>query len=367
MSGRTSKIGIIFCPNNGHFNDVYPERPERVNYTQDKLTDIFPDIPVYEMKDYSRDEVINFISSTHNKEHLDLIKRKFSSINSAYSTGISSFNACLNVCMCLMTMCDLVRRGIIDYAINVVRPPGHHCSNLKPAGFCLINSAVLATKELLNSFKKIPIYDFDLHHGGGTQVEIYNNSKIMYTSQHNKNVWRDNRKLGNSDQLGGKQAPLTNINIPLPEQSCDDDYLYTGIRAIEWMSRFSSDECKNDRSPLIVVSAGFDAHHLETCVGNGKRDRMNLTSDFYGKITQEMVKKFDRIFVILEGGYNEIAISESLEAMIRAIVEKPKTITVHMKNVHRKTIKLIEELKMHFEQSEEDHLTEAMSSLKLDT
>jgi len=33
---------------------------------------------------------------------------------------------------------------------------------MKPAGFCLLNWAVLATKRFLLTFRKIPIYDYDL-------------------------------------------------------------------------------------------------------------------------------------------------------------------------------------------------------------
>jgi len=123
------RIGIIYCANEKHGSYNHPERAERVLYTRNILTKLYPNIPVYKMKDYNNDEIFNFLSSTHDMTHLSFIKERFSNFNSAYSTGINSYYACLDVCKCLMTMCELIENDIIDYAINVVRPPGHHCEN----------------------------------------------------------------------------------------------------------------------------------------------------------------------------------------------------------------------------------------------
>ncbi len=193
-----TRIGIIYCANDSHSYSGHPERPERVNDVKKFLTARFPEITVFEMEKYSHREVLEFIlrDGAYSQEHLELIKIPFAQKNSAYSVGENSYLACLDVCRCLMTMCNLVEKGTIDYAINVVRPPGHHCCNMQPAGFCLLNSAVLATNRLLKTFRKIPIYDFDLHHGGGTQKATYHNPDIMYVSQHNDLVWRDTFEIG---------------------------------------------------------------------------------------------------------------------------------------------------------------------------
>ncbi len=334
------RIGIIYCANEKHGSHDHPERSLRVSYPQTKLTERFPDIPIYEMKDYSNDEIFQFLSSTHDQVHLSIIKEYFDNINSAYSTGINSYNACLNVCKCLMTMCELIENDTIDCAINVVRPPGHHCSNRQVAGFCLINSAVLVTKRLLKMYNKIPIYDFDLHHGGGTQSETYNNPNIMYVSQHNKNVWKDNFNYGYIKERGGRSAPLTNINIPLAGESNDYDYILTGKYAINQMSQFNSE--------IVVVSAGFDAHISEYSVGATKGHRMCLTSPFYGRITSLLLEQFDKMFIILEGGYQEDAIAESLACMIEAMLGKIE-FDVNRKKVKTYTNSVIQELQLYYQ------------------
>lgn len=334
------RIGIIYCANEKHGSHTHPEKSERVLYAQTYLTEKFPNIPIYEMKNYTNDQILNFLSSTHDKVHLSIIKEYFDNINSAYSTGINSYNACLNVCKSLMTMCELIENDTIDCAINIVRPPGHHCCNRSVAGFCLINSAVLVTKRLLKMYNKIPIYDFDLHHGGGTQSETYNNPNIMYVSQHNKNVWKDNFNYGYITERGGRSAPLTNINIPLAGESNDYDYILTGKYAINQMSQFNSE--------IVVVSAGFDAHINEFNIGTRLNHRMCLTSEFYGRITSLLLDKFDKMFIILEGGYEEEAIAESLTCMIQAMLGKIE-FNVNRKKIKKYTNSVLEELQLYYQ------------------
>jgi hypothetical protein len=44
-------------------------------------------------------------------------------------------------------------------------------------GFCLFNNAAIAANEIAKQGKKVLIFDFDVHHGNGTQDIFYDSSR----------------------------------------------------------------------------------------------------------------------------------------------------------------------------------------------
>ena len=66
-------------------------------------------------------------------------------------------------------------------AFVLSRPPGHHAEFNKSMGFCLFsNAALTAYKALENDFiKKVAIFDWDVHHGNGTE-NIIKSIKIFF-------------------------------------------------------------------------------------------------------------------------------------------------------------------------------------------
>ncbi|SCV68298.1 BQ2448_419 [Microbotryum intermedium] len=58
-----------------------------------------------------------------------------------------------------------------DRAFVAIRPPGHHCCEAIPMGFCFLNNAAVAAAHahLNHGVERVVILDIDLHHGNGTQ------------------------------------------------------------------------------------------------------------------------------------------------------------------------------------------------------
>ena len=306
-------LGIIFCSNIKHImvyskNNIHPEQPGRVLTAERDLTKKYKDMIVKD-KDYSIDEIIKHIKDgDFTKEHLRIIEHGFYDINSAYSIKNISLEACINETRSLMTICDLMIDNKIDYGINVVRPPGHHCCNKKPGGFCIINTAIISAKRLLKKFNRVVIFDIDLHHGGGTQKMVERNPDLMYVSIHNKNVWSDGLyKRG----ISGKRNRI--INVALPGQSNDEKYIQISKDLIPEMKLFSD---------IIILSVGFDTHKDEISVGESKAQRMNITKKYYGELGKMLRNNFKKVFVVLEGGYNEKVISEGLSEIIDNLLKK---------------------------------------------
>ena len=313
---KNMRLAIIFCENSEHklvYSDgeLHPEQPGRVTYAKKHLEKKGYKKYFVKAKEYDGIEIYKFLKESNcSDKHLDLIKSKFVDINSAYSLGEVSYRACINGVKCLMTMCDLIKEDKIDYAINMIRPPGHHCCHKtsNPAGFCLINTAIAASTRLLKRCNKLSIFDIDLHHGGGTQKMMEKNRSIMYTSIHNRRVWTDG--IYPRSALHIKRDRV--INVALPGLSNDKDYIKTSECLIREMREFSDE--------MLVLSAGIDAHKEEGGVGNSRYHRMNLTSGYYGKLGSMLRGNFKKTFVILEGGYNEKAIAESFEKMIEGFL-----------------------------------------------
>ena len=65
-----------------------------------------------------------------------------------------------------------------------MRPPGHHSKCSESAGFCIFNNVALTAKYLLKQKKRVCIFDWDIHHGDGTQREFYKEEQVFYISLH---------------------------------------------------------------------------------------------------------------------------------------------------------------------------------------
>src|SRR5690606_24169515 len=51
-------------------------------------------------------------------------------------------------------------------SFSLMRPPGHHACVERAMGFCYLNqAAIVALEAQQQGFKKVAVYDFDVHHG----------------------------------------------------------------------------------------------------------------------------------------------------------------------------------------------------------
>ena len=77
----------------------------------------------------------------------------------------------------------IARNG--ENVFSLVRPPGHHATREKSMGFCYLNNiAIAALEALATSTKKIAVFDFDVHHGNGTEDILLNHEGAAFFSIH---------------------------------------------------------------------------------------------------------------------------------------------------------------------------------------
>lgn len=89
-----------------------------------------------------------------------------------------------------VTVAEAVVRGEAKQGIAVVRPPGHHAESNTAMGFCFFNNAAIAARAAQAAgAKKIIIFDWDVHHGNGTQHIFYDDKSVLYMSIHRHDMY----------------------------------------------------------------------------------------------------------------------------------------------------------------------------------
>ena len=188
----------------------------------------------------------------------------------------------------LLIACKNILSKKTTNAYALVRPPGHHATKNRSMGFCLFNNAAIATNELTKQGKKVLIFDFDVHHGNGTQDIFYDRNDVMYQSLHLSPHYPG---TGQIDEIGtGKGAGYT-INTPLNYGNGDN----STTKLLDEIFLPISKQFKPD---IIIMSCGYDSHHQDQLGG------LRLTSNFYGKIIKKFQEIQPKIACTLEGGYN---------------------------------------------------------------
>lgn len=212
-------------------------------------------------------------------------------------TSLSAINSAVSL------VCQMVESKKNAFAI--IRPPGHHASGQISGGFCLVNNiAVGAEYALTIGFKKIFIFDFDAHHGNGTQNIFYHRRDVYYCSIHTIDAYP---KTGNEDETGTADGDGFNLNIIVPKKICTENYLQIfESKVLPAIKSYDPD--------LILVSAGFDGLESDPMA------IMNLTSDCYGEITKSLVKFGKPVQMVLEGGYNLNELPKCIEICIKNLV-----------------------------------------------
>lgn len=170
-----------------------------------------------------------------------------------------------------------------EMAFSLMRPPGHHATKNRSMGFCYLNNiAVAALEAIASGVQKLVIYDFDVHHGNGTEAILLNRDGASFSSVHQYPCYpgTGTRNVGNNC-----------YNYPLPPQSPRVTYRKVLGSALE--------HCASLKPNLIGVSAGFDAYARDPLA-----QQTLEAEDFYW--LGSSLRKLDiPVFSVLEGGYSD--------------------------------------------------------------
>ena len=209
--------------------------------------------------------------------------------------GPSSFEIALLAVGGCITAVEAVVAGQIDNAYALVRSPGHHAVAHQGMGSCLLSNAALAAMHARQALGigRVAIVDWDAHHGNGSQDAFWDDPSVLTVSLHQDSCFPP--ASGAVSDTGGPEAPLANVNLPLPPGSGTGAFAAAFERVIvPALDRF--------RPELVIVAAGYDS-----CAWD-PHARLMLHSEAYRDLTRAMQKVADRhasgrLVVVHEGGY----------------------------------------------------------------
>jgi acetoin utilization deacetylase AcuC-like enzyme len=174
---------------------------------------------------------------------------------------------------------ELAREGKPNFSL--LRPPGHHATREQAMGFCYFNSiAITALAARDAGYNKVAVFDFDVHHGNGTEDILRAVEGTAFFSIHQHPAYP-----------GTGQKSFDNChNYTVPPDTPNDGWRKTASTALADLKKFNPD--------LLCVSAGFDAY---------KRDplcQQQLEAEDFTWIARQLRQLNKPQANLLEGGYS---------------------------------------------------------------
>ncbi len=296
-----------------HDVGYHPECPERLEAIRDVLTHsgLWTTATIVEGREATRGE----LAANHDPEYVDRALEHMRSAPGRFDadTFFSEGSRQASLLAAGGTV-DLVA-GVVertwDFGFALPRPPGHHATPTRAMGFCIFNNVAVAARAALDagSVERVLIFDWDVHHGNGTQDAFYEDERVMYVSTHQ---WPFYPGSGLSEEVGHGAGQGYTMNFPFPPGAGDEEYAFVMREAIlPLMREFDPD--------LVLVSAGFDAHR-DDLLG-----AMRLSGDGYAMMTGHLAEAArqacgGRIAFVLEGGYNIEAQARSIDTVIQTML-----------------------------------------------
>jgi acetoin utilization deacetylase AcuC-like enzyme len=306
------KTGLITSDTyqNHNTGDGHPEKVDRVTAVIDNFKKLGNKNLIWK-KPSKFDR--SLLEITHNSDYINFVEESFPKSGLSFLDGDTiispgSKEATSDAVGSIVSAIDGVQNKEYKNAFCAVRPPGHHAEKNKAMGFCIYNNIAVGANYLIDKYKlnKIAIIDFDVHHGNGTQNIFFDNEKVLYISTHQFPYYPGS----GTEQEKGKYNNI--LNVPLPAGTTSEEYLNAYEFVLKKIHEFKPE--------FILLSAGFDAHKDDPLA------QFQLESkDFYEitKRTLELSKLYcdGRVVSILEGGYDLVALQESTEMHVKALLE----------------------------------------------
>jgi acetoin utilization deacetylase AcuC-like enzyme len=174
---------------------------------------------------------------------------------------------------------ELALKG--EAAFSLLRPPGHHATRDRAMGFCYLNSIAIAVLEAIaQGRKRVAVFDFDVHHGNGTEAILRGRPDCAFFSVHQFPAYP-----------GTGESSHENIhNYPVPPGAPRTEYRQALEEALAALKQYGPD--------LVGVSAGFDAYRQDPLSDAA------LEEDDFHWLGESLRKLGLPVFSVLEGGYS---------------------------------------------------------------
>jgi len=254
----------------------HPERPQRIISSLEKLRSQ-TELPIVWAAPEACDERV--ILRAHSPAHLARLTepRDFDNDTPFFPRIADYARASVGAALAALRA---ARAG--EMVFSLMRPPGHHALSNRAMGFCYLNNIAISVLEALaTGAKRVAVYDFDVHHGNGTEAILLNNPGASFFSIHQFPCYPG---------TGARNVGDNCFNYPVPPQTPRGEYRHILTSALEHLQSLKPD--------LVAVSAGFDAYARDPLAQETLE-----AEDFYW-LGQSLRNLGVPIFSLLEGGYS---------------------------------------------------------------
>jgi acetoin utilization deacetylase AcuC-like enzyme len=181
-------------------------------------------------------------------------------------------------------------------SFSLMRPPGHHATSTQAMGFCYLNNIAIAALEAhARTGRRVAVFDFDVHHGNGTEEILLNRPGVAFYSIHQSPCYPG---------TGLSNAGHNCFNYPVAPATPREDYRRTLQEALDDMMKF--------KPGIIAVSAGFDAYSADPIA------QETLEAEDFFWLGSRLKHLGLPMFSLLEGGYSS-ELPELIFAYLRGL------------------------------------------------
>ena len=249
----------------------------------------------------------------HRAEHVESIRELClaggGAIDADTFVGEASYRAALHAAGGACAMTRALLGGEDRTGFCALRPSGHHAEPGRAMGFCLFNNVAIAAELAVRELgtDRVLVLDWDVHHGNGTAEVFSSRSDVLYLSIHQAGIYPG---TGPSSDFGSGEGEGFTINLPVPA-GADEEIWLSLVEHIVLPVAMSFEP------DLVLVSAGFDAHRADPLAG------CRLEAASFAKIgchQRDLAARLEApLGVVLEGGYEPVALAESVVATLGAL------------------------------------------------